>query len=472
MSIHSDPIVGRHDSREPPTRRCGAHSRLRPSGSAIRRALVDVDGPLVLLGPSCADYGVRSTGEIVVCLDGSAQSTAVLESARDMARRMDGRVFLVAVLTRTDAGTATTSGCDAERVLAHRLAGVAEQLADDDLSVEWDVLHGDTVADAVLAHVESRGSALIAVNSHGGDTPPAAILDPTWSTVVRRSPVPVLLSRATTPPPRRPTSSAPFPKRPRPPVPEAIRDGRLPARRALRSAPTGRRRSLRSHWPAALVSALTLLVLLTVPTPYLSQRGALRPVEVRIDATTPRQPSGRLLYPVVVTERTGVLDALGGWLDPDVDVHPRATLSAAAVARSMDEMATAKRSATDAALDAVATRVGWHAISDHDADSIVLDTGSTIGPSAGLAQALGIVDLLTPRGLLRDRTVVATGEIHADGTVLAVRGIRMKTLAARTAGADLLLVPCPNLAEATASAGLMTVACVVSLQDAVEVLSD
>ena len=70
-----------------------------------------------------------------------------------------------------------------------------------------------------------------------------------------------------------------------------------------------------------------------------------------------------------------------------------------------------------------------------------IDTGNLGGPSAGLAFSLEIYDSLTGRKLSRGRHVAVTGTIDQDGRVGLVGGIKGKTLGARDAGFDLMLVP-------------------------------
>jgi Lon-like protease len=69
------------------------------------------------------------------------------------------------------------------------------------------------------------------------------------------------------------------------------------------------------------------------------------------------------------------------------------------------------------------------------------------GPSAGLMWALGLYDLLTTGDLTDGRTIAGTGTIDPDGEVGPIGGIPDKVVAAREAGADILLVPRGNLGE-------------------------
>jgi Lon-like protease len=70
------------------------------------------------------------------------------------------------------------------------------------------------------------------------------------------------------------------------------------------------------------------------------------------------------------------------------------------------------------------------------------------GPSAGLAYALAITDLLAARDYAAGRTIAATGTIQADGDVGEVGGVEQKAIAAERAGARLFLVPREEVDEA------------------------
>lgn len=94
------------------------------------------------------------------------------------------------------------------------------------------------------------------------------------------------------------------------------------------------------------------------------------------------------------------------------------------------------------------------------------------GPSAGLMFAAGIVDKLTPEDLTGGKHVAGTGTITPEGVVGPVGGIRQKLAGARSAGAELFLMPEQHCAESKGHIpdGL-TVTPVISLADAVKEMS-
>jgi PDZ domain-containing protein len=79
-----------------------------------------------------------------------------------------------------------------------------------------------------------------------------------------------------------------------------------------------------------------------------------------------------------------------------------------------------------------------------------ISSGSIGGPSAGLAWALGLYDLMTPGDLASGRTIAVTGQLGVDGTVYPIGGPGEKVVAAADAGASVLILPDDNLAEARA----------------------
>ena len=94
-----------------------------------------------------------------------------------------------------------------------------------------------------------------------------------------------------------------------------------------------------------------------------------------------------------------------------------------------------------------------------------------VGPSAGLAYALELLDVLTPGELTGGVDVAATGDLQPDGTVGPIGGVAQKTVTVRRAGAEVFLVPRANLEEARSRAGdSLRVLPVESFDDALRAL--
>ncbi|MDQ0583344.1 YlbL family protein [Streptomyces rishiriensis] len=118
--------------------------------------------------------------------------------------------------------------------------------------------------------------------------------------------------------------------------------------------------------------------------------------------------------------------------------------------------------------------VGISAGTDHTfpftIDIKLADVG---GPSAGLMFALGIYDKLTPGSLTGGKFVAGTGTIDDAGKVGPIGGIEMKTVGARSQGAQYFLTPAENCAAAAKDtpSGLRLVK-VNTIDDALDALED
>ena len=84
---------------------------------------------------------------------------------------------------------------------------------------------------------------------------------------------------------------------------------------------------------------------------------------------------------------------------------------------------------------------------------VEITTGQLGGPSAGLAFALEIYDSLSGRAFASRGKVAVTGTIDFDGAVGPIGGMRQKAIGARDGGADVLIVPRQNYAEARDTLG-------------------
>jgi Lon-like protease len=72
--------------------------------------------------------------------------------------------------------------------------------------------------------------------------------------------------------------------------------------------------------------------------------------------------------------------------------------------------------------------------------AVRIDAGNVGGPSAGVAFALGVMEELG-HDVVHGQKIAATGEIHPDGSIGPIGGIKQKTIGARRAHVDAFLVP-------------------------------
>jgi len=102
---------------------------------------------------------------------------------------------------------------------------------------------------------------------------------------------------------------------------------------------------------------------------------------------------------------------------------------------------------------------------------VKIDLAGVGGPSAGLAFALDVLEELG-RNVDRGHRIAATGEIHLDGSVGPIGGIKQKTIGARRAGVDAFLVPAgENAREARKYADGLRIIPVKSFQQALRALA-
>jgi len=83
---------------------------------------------------------------------------------------------------------------------------------------------------------------------------------------------------------------------------------------------------------------------------------------------------------------------------------------------------------------------------------VKIDLDKIGGPSAGLMFTLGIMDKLEPEDLTGGKIIAGTGTIDDDGNVGPIGGIPQKLVGAKSAGAQIFLVPKDNCAEALKNA--------------------
>jgi PDZ domain-containing protein len=102
---------------------------------------------------------------------------------------------------------------------------------------------------------------------------------------------------------------------------------------------------------------------------------------------------------------------------------------------------------------------------------INIDSGSVVGPSAGTAFGLELLDHLTPGELTGGGKVAVTGELALDGKVGEIGGVAQKAVTVRRSGAEIFIVPRANYKEAKAHAGNhLKVYAVDTFDDALRIL--
>lgn len=93
--------------------------------------------------------------------------------------------------------------------------------------------------------------------------------------------------------------------------------------------------------------------------------------------------------------------------------------------------------------------------------------GDIVGPSARLAMALSIYQMVAPNDLIGSLRIAGTGGISPDGNVVAIGGIQEKIAGAERDGAKIFLVPAGNCRDISGVETSMRLVKVSSLKDAI-----
>ncbi len=153
---------------------------------------------------------------ILVPLDGSPLSEAVLPHVREIASGLSASIHLLRVVSSArqlasqsfsgpggmDAITAPDMEAFEESVqLQHREAGdylksQAEELKASGLDVDWSVREGIT-ADEILRHLQENQFDLVAISTHGRSGLGRMVLGSVFDKVMRGSGIPVLVIKPT-----------------------------------------------------------------------------------------------------------------------------------------------------------------------------------------------------------------------------------------------------------------------------------
>jgi PDZ domain-containing protein len=202
--------------------------------------------------------------------------------------------------------------------------------------------------------------------------------------------------------------------------------------------------------------------------------------------TIKNQPSypatGRLdLMSVRVTNPNNWIigpEVIYAWIRSDEAVYPRAAIYPPGATNESEkktadvEMVSSQSKAIGAGLSFLSNHPEFGVAADQlNEKNIDFDVKRTGGPSGGMIFALGVIELLTPRDILRGRHVSGTGTITIDGEVGPIGGINEKIHSAQKAGATLFLAPIGNRDEIANLPKGMKVVIIATLGDAVKALT-
>lgn len=162
-------------------------------GSVAETVLREVTVPLVLLGPNAHAGRFDLDRPLVVCVDGSRTSEAILPIVASWGIVYGVDVRVVSVLPPVRDVPEPDGDHTIDTAYVQR---IATQLADEiGRPVDFDVLHGDDVVDAVIDHAGVDRASLIAASTHGRTGLRRVVVGSVTAGLVRRARQPVLAYR-------------------------------------------------------------------------------------------------------------------------------------------------------------------------------------------------------------------------------------------------------------------------------------
>jgi nucleotide-binding universal stress UspA family protein len=161
-------------------------------GSVTTEVLRLSTSPVLVVGPKYDPVGGFGFGEgrVVVGLDGSEFAERVLPAATAWASQVEMPMWLIEVISPADAEMAGVSFQDAWE--SSYLARIARRLP---VEANWDVVHSDHPAEAIVGMSETWPVGIYALATHGRTGWSRLTMGSVAMHVVHNSPCPVLLVR-------------------------------------------------------------------------------------------------------------------------------------------------------------------------------------------------------------------------------------------------------------------------------------
>ncbi len=171
-----------------------SHGRGRSAalfGSVAERVLQLSPDPIMMFGPSIDGDHAGFEGRMFVCVDGTETSEAALEVAAPWAIEFDMEPWVVAV---GEEMPVTTSGeMIIETAYPHRMAD--RMIAATGRAVEYESLHGQDPAEALVDYARRYEGGLIVASTHGRTGFDRLSEGSVTMKIVRDAPCPVLVVR-------------------------------------------------------------------------------------------------------------------------------------------------------------------------------------------------------------------------------------------------------------------------------------
>ncbi len=161
-------------------------------GDVSARVVRELGAPVLVIGPHDLS-GISAYTEVVVAVDGSRQSAAILRDAVALAEQIDAKLQVVQVVEPGARALAHAAGVpDRDIVETGHVSELARGLPSD-VAASWEVLHHHDVAHGIVDYLSDHRSAIVAMSTHARSGSDLLAAGSVANHVVHASPCPVLL---------------------------------------------------------------------------------------------------------------------------------------------------------------------------------------------------------------------------------------------------------------------------------------
>ncbi len=161
-------------------------------GSVAGEVVRTIPGPVLAVGPHFDSARCTTLTEMVVPVDGSRFSEAVLPLAVSWAQALRLSMILVSVLPPSN----TPYIGQTDVFESAYVSNLSSDLRRQGVNVQWEVLHGDRPAEAILDFISRRTSGcLLVMSTHGRSGLERVVMGSVAGALVARVPCPMLVIR-------------------------------------------------------------------------------------------------------------------------------------------------------------------------------------------------------------------------------------------------------------------------------------
>lgn len=138
-------------------------------GSVAEAVTRQLGRPLALVGPEMEPEPGSSTKKVVVAIDGSPLSEMGIDVGAELASILGVPLWLVTVITPKQMSASREVGVDTAAMESNYVHNRSQAVAADyDIEVDYEVLHRDDAAEAIVEFVGDDGTAVLTTHGRSG----------------------------------------------------------------------------------------------------------------------------------------------------------------------------------------------------------------------------------------------------------------------------------------------------------------